>query len=489
MSGKKRILINNSDFQWLMERAEQLRYIRADLPDAIMSNLRRNAAELQERLAPLEQRQRDFVTAISGLSDDLRESETRTARQLEKQQRAWSTALEEASQQHARDLAGLHQDLADTEERLYDEIQATEQRLRLETLHLLAEQDAQLRSLIADERQARQQQVQNLQTQIHTLVSGLQTNEQRKIELAQTWVSNAQTILDFITGHYRCEQFAPGQLAKLQRELQDARRNLSSQAPEAALSTAQSACNGLSDLRLELERLEHEWQFWRSAALDATHQLLTEAARNRQVSGIDINGQPVDLDIEVDWWTEGKLTALQKDVEKEIIRLEEHPKLSTDELRKVVEATAQALRQRLGEVIAEARLAVVSSQMRYSIADLVVQALEEQGFDVQDGVYQGQDMRNGYYAKVAHPDGSEVVVSVSPDAKQAGQNLLEINSYDVGLVAEAELRQRAEEINRSLCSRNAALQISSPQPTGEPPNPEVRDLEKVRKQRKTQSVR
>ena len=300
------------------------------------------------------------------------------------------------------------------------------------------------------------------------------------MQIARTRAQDAQIILDAIAGRYRHEQFAPGQLSKLQRELGDSRQSLAAGMPEAALATAQSVYNGLSDLRLELEQLEREWETWRGRALASTRELLSEAARNRQVHGLDLQGQPVDMEIEVDWWTDGKLNALQKEVEHEIVRLEESRNLTTIDLRKVVEERAPALQQKLAEVLAEARLAVISSQLRYSIADLVVQALEDQGFDIDGGVYQGQDMRNGYYAKVLHPDGGEVVVAVTPDARQLGQNLLEINSYDEGMVSEPELLQRTEEINRSLRERNESLQISRPQIAGKP-NQDVRDLERVRR--------
>lgn len=447
MSGEKRITINNADYRRLLQSESQLRAIQHDLPEVLSGVLREGSAELQRRLEPLERRQRDFQNAISSLSSDVRNLERETAQRLEQQHREMRRALQD-----------------------------TENRLRQETRTLIAEQERRLTSLVEQERRTREQQVHNLQQQINSMVA----NEQRKVELAKSWVDTAQVMRDFIEKNYRHRQFAPGQLERLERDIKQAVGNISQNTPEAAISQAQSAYNGLSDLRLELERLEQEWHLWRNAALESVKGILAVAQSNRKCQALDIEGKNTGIDIEVDWWTKGKLSELEKELNGIIAKIgNDHTPMSTDELRDMVEKAGPDLRRCLEEIIQEARLAVVSSQIRINIADLVVQALEEKGFSIQDGTYEGQDMRNGYAAKVKALNDSEVVVLVTPVEDEPGQNELRIHSYDEGLVTSHELQSRARAVNESL--RTRGLEVSEPQATGAVADQSLRNMEVVRR--------
>lgn len=456
MSGRKRITVDSSEYDSLRQQASQLRALRSDLPETIEASLRQIATDMRGSLRPLEQRQAEFQQALGGLNQDLRAMELETARRLAEQDRAWQQSLDALAQSQAADLAELRQ----------------------ETWQLLQAQESRLNAAIQQERQRREQQVQQIKDRLGTL----ENSQRQREELAQSWLQGAQAQLDFIGGHYRHAQFAPGALAKLEREVQLARQNAAQNSPEAALSMAQQAYLGLSDLRLDLERLEREWQYWRSAALATARELLVEAQRNRLCSGVNLQGEPVDLDVEVDFWTQGKLTRLQQEIQG-LLEGVEHPKTAqtTAQLRQVAQEQAPAYLKQLGDLVAEARLAVISSQMRFSIADLVVQALEAQGFAVQEGVYEGEDMRAGYVAKVAHYDGAEVVVSVTPDPARPGENEVNIHSFDVEQVSEVELRRRSQEVARTLQAQG--LTASAPQPTGLVPNPAIKDIEAVKRKK------
>lgn len=237
----------------------------------------------------------------------------------------------------------------------------------------------------------------------------------------------------------------------------------------------------MSDLRLELERLETEWRLWRSAALESAQEILTIAHINRSCKAIDPEGKELDLTIEVDWWTGGRLSELEKEVQRLLERLRnEQSPLSLEELRDIVEHTVPTLRQRLEEIIRDARLAVINSQLRINIADLVAQTLEEHGFSVQDATYEGEDMRGSYYVLTRHLDGSEVVVVIAPKEGRPLENELQIHSFDVEQRPESELRQRARELARALQTRG--LQVPELGKIDDRPDPTLRDLGKIRRQ-------
>lgn len=447
MSGRKQVTIDSSDYQRLRQAETQLRAVQHDLPEVLESLHRGNTAELQRRLEPLEQRQREFQRTMSQLHSEVGNLEAETARRLEQQQRDMRNALQ--------DMAG---------------------RLRQETRTLLAEQEHRLTTLVQQEQERREQQVRHLQEQI----SAIMDDQQRKVEMACSWIEAGEAIHNFIEGHYRHQHFAPGALDRLARELRQARDNMALGTPEAALSLAQQAYHGLSDLRLDLERLEREWQLWRSAALDMAREVLALAQKNRQCQALDLEGKDTGIAVEVDYWTEGKWSALAQDISALIARVtEDRALVSTEELRRIAERTVPECQQRLEQVVEEARLAVIGSQLRINTADLVVQALEEKGFAVQDGTYEGDDMRHGYAAKVQHLDGSEVVVLVTPVAGEPGKNELQIHSYDEMQRTPHELLQRARELNQALQARG--LEVGEPRATDAHADPTLRDLQQVRK--------
>lgn len=106
------------------------------------------------------------------------------------------------------------------------------------------------------------------------------------------------------------------------------------------------------------------------------------------------------------------------------------------------------MQQELEQIIYDARVAVISSQLRFTIADMVVEKLAEQGFDaLDDETYEGNGMRQGFVAKVRNLGGDEVVIRVVPKADNPAENDLHIHSFDARQRNAEELQQRARELN------------------------------------------
>jgi hypothetical protein len=201
--------------------------------------------------------------------------------------------------------------------------------------------------------------------------------------------------------------------------------------------------------------------------------------KNHECQAIDLQGQDTGVAVNVDQWADGKVGILEKELGDLIAKIEnDQAPLTTAELQTIEKQTAPALQQKLEQAVQEARERILGSQLRINIADLVVQALEEKGFTVQDGTYEGEDMRQGYAAKVTHLDGSEVVVLVSPVEGEPGKNEMRIHSYDAEQLTDHELRQRTLEINQAL--RERGLEVSEPQEAAAQADPALRDLARVR---------
>ncbi|CAG1011328.1 hypothetical protein ANAEL_04146 [Anaerolineales bacterium] len=482
------VSLNDTDYQRLLEAERQLQTVQNNLPDVLAGIRQQSSTELQNRLFPLEQRQQQFQREMAQTTAAMQSLEQQTAAEFARTNVAMQSLEQQTVERLARQRQETLQRLVAQEQRTADQLaqqdrdlrtalQQTAGNLRAETRRLLQEQDQRLGTLIRQEGEERRAQVASLQEQITNIVDV----QLRQKQVAQVLIERAEAQRAFIDREYRHGRFAPGRLNELGRVLEQAKEN-QGLAPQAALVKAQDAYNGLSDLRLELERLEREWEVWRSAALESARSVLEMAQRNRQCKAIGRNGKPADLAIEVDWWTQGKLSRLEQEAQGVVNELSgKNAALKTEELQQIVEKKAPELRKRVEDTIQEARLAVVSSQIRSNIADLAVQALEARGFAVEDGTYEGEDMRNGFAAKVKDLSGTEVVVHITPVEGDPTRNELSIHNFDREHREPHEIEQRAKEITEIL--RAKGLEAGETHGSTQHANEALRDFQPLRGQK------
>ena len=119
-------------------------------------------------------------------------------------------------------------------------------------------------------------------------------------------------------------------------------------------------------------------------------------------------------------------------------------------MNQLIQTDFPAFQEELDRLIVDARLAALNSQVRINIADLVVQALEQQGFVLQESKYNNNDQRKAFSARVQNLEGSEVIIQVMPVPGDAGRNELQLHSLDKDQRTEHELRKRSHEITRTL---------------------------------------
>ncbi len=61
------------------------------------------------------------------------------------------------------------------------------------------------------------------------------------------------------------------------------------------------------------------------------------------------------------------------------------------------------------DLVTEARVAVLASQLRFNVAQIVVQSLEAQGFFLEHANYEKDDYRETFVARTCNYAGNEVV--------------------------------------------------------------------------------
>ena len=448
MSGEKRttVTIDSDLYRRLNTSEKQLQQIRRDLPDLLQSLNERAAQDVARRLGPLEERQRQISQATEGMRGEVRDFYRSVNGQLAGQQ-----------QEFRRSVDGLRSDV---------------QELASSTSSRFEQQRRDFNDKLNSQRQEMERQIQGVAGR----VSDLEQGEAQRSQMAADWIEGAQQVLEGIAASPRHPLFLPGRLDGPARSLEQARGNLSRNAAQAALALAQTAAFELADLQAELQMKEQEWQGWRASAERDLAKLLGLAESNRSTGIFDLKGNKLKGSFDVDYWSQGGLSALAGRARQMAATLNDSvPPLPTADLRRMVEEAVPAMEKELDEAVLQARAAILGSQLRVNIADLIVGALEEQGFGLEDGTatYEGQDARNRYLAKVLHEDGGEVTVCVEPVEGKPDQNTVRIESYDADHLSPQELDARKDEIAQAL--RAQGLEMGQMHEGGRP-DPKLRDL-------------
>ncbi len=434
MSGHKRatITISESEYRRLHDAEMRLRFAPPPPVEATRLYSDQVNLALQEHISQLEERQQQFEWTVQNFEESARAAELQTV-QLYMQREA---------ELYRRLTSELEHRLEDTRE-------------------LLADQAAEFESRLEEERRSRQAQMSRVEAQWEQVLDA----SERKYQSAMNWLAQAREIDQFIHKNYNHEMFLPGELERFEQAIFLAETNLSEGMPEAALSGGQQAYLGLSELHLQLERLQGEWRLlletcWENAACALAH-----AQENQTCTAHDLDGNEVPDQIDVNFWTQGDLEKQIQDLQT--LKVDLHQRSHEFDLQ-ALQTIAQELPQRqeqLNETIYQARLAFLNSQLRINIAEWVVEELQSKGFSLVEWDYSDGDQRTAFSARVSNRERDEVVVQVSPDPYQLGKNELHLYSLDQAWRDERELYQRSQEVTASLGERGLDVgQIRSTQP-------------------------
>ncbi|WP_406175902.1 hypothetical protein [Streptomyces sp. NBC_00996] len=444
MSGRKRIQVDESEWYRLQRQASRLKDVQRNLPALLREVRRQTHDDLERVFGIIEDRQRSVDQVVEGLSEQARRLETETQQRLRAQAR-----------------------------RAAADLRATAGELRKETREQLAEQERRLAREIAAERQQRREDIRRINEELGELVQ----DRERAAVIARGALSDGRAMHDLIRGTLPHERYAPGRLASLEATLDRAQDNITQGRFDAALATAQGAYQELSELRLDLEHRDLERQMLRLQAgerLVLTHLLIEDSA-SQSVRGAE--GEVLtDVDLDVDFWTRGDLTALREETEALQRRVEDDRRPpEADELRDILEHRAPALERRLTGLVERAAGHLIASQQRVNLAEAVVQTLEGMtAYELDATTYAGRDQREAYFARLVHGNRNEIVVEVAPADAESGASVLRVLSYDQDTASHTELAERGAELTRAL--RGYGFAAADAQEERGTPDPVYRDF-------------
>jgi hypothetical protein len=450
MSGRKEtyVSIPEREAQRLREQDAKLRTIQSDLPERLAAIRAGTLEEARRQSARMDQRWQEFRESTAQLQSDL-------------------ATLERNSQQRLR--AGLEGARAEYTNMVTQE--------RSERLRQAAQMRQEYTSLVDRERAERQQQIGELQSRL----GHMENREERLQQMAVAWLQDLRILRDTVDAlpHQR---FSPGSMNRIEGHIEQADLNVGNGASQAALGQAQSAYFQLVELRADVLYREQEFESEYLRALEDVRLLIEEVQQNREAvipgDGADTN----DIEVDVDFWSRGGLSRILNRLRDIEGRLEsEKPALSLEQVRQMEEEAA-ALRPKLPEAVEAARLAIINSQACYNVAEIVADVMEDQGYSVEQGTYEGEDQRAAYAVKMRNVGGDEFVTVITPSDEQELAYSTQMNFYDRN--QDETMRQSfAQAVYEGLNRRG--LQASPPRETMgiQEENEEARDLEKFRQRK------
>lgn len=436
MSGYKRTIvsISRAEYQKMHEAEIRTRLLQKSL-DEVMDELdQRTSAFAWQELERIQNRQSDLRDSLGQYNQELNRIE-------------WEYGQRMAAQQQENILS----------------LQASQNAVLQATENKLSRQSQDFYNLLKAEEDYRKQQIGSLQIQIQNQLK----NRGQVIEHAANWLQAANLMADFLQNHYTFSPELSDSFILVNQKLNMSANNLAVGATEAALVQAQESYMEYSTIRIRLDQFEQNHLRLRSEVLGELLTLNRILEDSQSIPAIDLDGIELPQQIDVDWWCQGDYTKLRNEV-NQCLEAVQDPQVDVDDsfLVEMIDHTCPRWQETMEELIVRARYKVLGSQLRINIADVVIQALEEEGFALQGGMYQQSDMRKTFDARVRNLAGNEVVIHVLPSETDLVKNELHIESKDLASVSETELKHRAVEVASALNRHGlevAPFQVTSPE--------------------------
>ncbi len=267
--------------------------------------------------------------------------------------------------------------------------------------------------------------------------------------LALDWIEKDQAALDFIYDTYRIDAGEANRLELERQYLNQVIQQYNQGFFDIAASAGFQIFNTLSNHRFQLELQRSLQAIQYQNILKRANDLQAMVAESQSVHAMDGDGNELPEQIDVNYWVEGRLKVLKSNIENLVEEFLENEFIGVEKIEgyshHIDELSSQLL-----DLVTEARVAVLASQLRFNVAQIVVQSLEAQGFFLEQANYEKDDYRETFVARTCNYAGNEVVVSIDPDPGLDEGGKINIQSLDADQITEHELHQRNFELFNAI---------------------------------------
>ena len=418
MSGYKHatITISQEEFRRLNESEMKLR------EEGLKEIERANQTQaLMEAYQQLEERQAAYEELLANMEIEIAEAEADFSREFMQHQHEYYQSLIAKIQELSAENEQKEQLLLDTSRQFYAAIQEEKARNK-NRFDALCEQLS-----IISETQAEQE------------------------EVARNWIKCSTLLSRFIDDQYDHQKFCPSQFHQAAQRLEIAVENTRQGFFEAGLQAAQEAYMKFSELRAMVEEETNKWQIAYQLILEQVMSIHEQVSATPSIPAIGLEGEDLHIDIDLDYWSNGKYAVLNKASEKLIeILADNASEVTMEDLEMVSVRIIPKYKQEFNDIVLEARQNAINSQLKINVAYLAMKALEKHGFSLDDAGYHNDDQRDSFSAILNGLDGSNIILEVAPDPNGNSANTLSVETCNDDIHTEREYLRRWQAICGAL---------------------------------------
>lgn len=344
--------------------------------------------------------------------------------------------------------------LIQQEDAFYEQLFQFGERVEETNAQRIAELNGHYQAAFNELAEQHEESLTNLTEKVESMIQDQQSLDQN----IHQWIDASSILLQSIAADPIMEGAYAENFAYYTDLLNQAVENQQAGFKDAALISAQNAYREISKARMHFRQLHSQFSAMSRTLRKNIELFEQEVELNKQVHVIDLQGNPLEMEIWVDDWVGGKLSQLQQEIHTAHTTLEKPASQAV--LRKMQYMLRHTLPQwhaMLSDYVYQARSEVINSQLRMNIALMVVRALTIQGYRLEASNYADEDMRSDYRAQLMDSEGSRVLVQVEARGGQPEAAELNLFTQDADKRTPHELKQRSQEIQRSL--RKAGLKV------------------------------
>ena len=397
MSGYKHatITISQEEFRRLNEAEMRLR--EENLKETERANQTRAITKAYQEL---EDRQAAYEKMLATMESEIAEAEADISREMIQQQNEYYQSLFDQIQVLSAENEANEQLLLDTSQLFYAAIREEKTRNK-NCFDALREQLA-----VISETQAEQE------------------------EVARNWIKCSSLLSRFIDDQYDHQKFCPSQFDQAAQRLDLAADNIRRGFFEAGLQAAQEAYLKFSELRTRVEEATNKWQTAYQLILEQVQSIHGQVSATPTIPAIGLEGEDLHIEIDLDYWSDGKYAVLNEASEKLIGMLEDNAaEVTMEDLEMISARIIPKYKQEFNDIVLTARQNAINSQLKINVAYLAMKALKKHGFTLDDAGYDNDDQRDSFSATLFNTlDGSSIILEVAPDPNDNGSNSLSVET-------------------------------------------------------------
>ncbi|GHV72628.1 hypothetical protein FACS1894201_02970 [Bacteroidia bacterium] len=267
---------------------------------------------------------------------------------------------------------------------------------------------------------AQKQDIKNIRQQVR----GLYEREADAETKANNLIKDIWDRLDIVKNSQH-QKFIPGRLNQIIAHVQSL-VNSTDPAP-ARIAIANTALNDIWDLEDNITRAQTIFETLRQIVMKEADAVIIEMSNNRKAKTTEKDENGNEVELEIDFWTDGKFSKLEdeaRNLKKELEERKDDVELNEERLKQIGDRLS-AIREEQNKLREETINKGFASQRRAEISHTIVNKLIDQGFKIDEedetehnymgGKEEDFDFREGVIAHLQDANGTDVTVVVESD--------------------------------------------------------------------------